>query len=74
MMDWIEAEKAVVKKYKKLQTKLNLYTPNDIDKHYDEAEFKKELESMKEAYCEAEESISKLLCDYCDSIPTQTKE
>ena len=45
-----------------------LHTPDDIDRHYDEAEFK------KEAYCEAEESISELLRNYGDSIPTQTKE
>ena len=67
-MDRREAEKAVAKKCEKLLTKLDLYTADDIDRHYDEAEFK------KEAYCEAEESISELLCDYCDSIPTQTKE
>ena len=29
---------------------------------------------MKDTYCEAEESISELLRNYGDSIPTQTKE
>ena len=73
-MDWREAEKAVVKKCKKLETKLKRYTPNDIDAKYDEVEFNKELEVMKEAFCEADESIGELLCDYGDSMPTQQKE
>ena len=73
-IDWREAEKAVVKKCKKLQTKLNLYTPDDIEGHYDEAEFKEELRGLKEAYSEASVSINELLDDYDDVMPTQNKE
>ena len=74
-MDWREAEKAVVNKCEELQTKLNLYTPDDInDWNYNEAEFYEELEGMKESYCEADESIGELLCDHGDSMPTQQKE
>ena len=73
-MDWREAEKAAVKKCRELKSKLKLYTPDDVDMHYDEAEFKKELGVMKQAYCEAEESINDLLDDYDDVIPTQNKE
>ena len=70
-MDWREAEKAVVKKCKKLQTKLNLYTPDDIDGHYNVAEFHKKLEAMQDSYCEADESINELLDDYDDVMPTK---
>ena len=73
-MDWREAEKVVVKKCRKLQTKIKLYTPDDIDAKYDEAEFNEELGVMKEAYCEADESIGELLLDHGDSMPTQQKE
>ena len=75
-MDWREAEKIVVDKCKDLQTKLNLYTLNDIHGHYDEVrvEFYEKLEVMKEAFCEADESIGELLLDYDDAIPTQNKE
>ena len=73
-MDWKEAEEEVVIKCEKLQTKLNLYTPEDIDVHYNEAEFMKELGVMKEAYSEVDESIRGLLRDYGDAIPTQIKE
>ena len=61
-------------KCEKLQTKLNLYTPDDIDRHYNEAEFYKKLEAMQEAYSEVDESIRGLLRIYGDAIPTQNKE
>ena len=35
-MDWREAEKVVVDKFEDLQTKLELYTPEDIYGDYDE--------------------------------------
>ena len=75
-MDWREAEKIVVDKCKDLQTKLNLYTLNDIHGHYDEVrvEFYQKLDVMQDSYCEADESILRLLLDYDDAIPTQTKE
>ena len=73
-MDWKEAEEEVAIKCEKLKTKLNLYTPEDIDVHYNEAEFMKELGVMKEAYSEVDESIRGLLRDYGDTIPTQIKE
>merc|ERR1711954_577220 len=59
---------------RRLLTKLNLYTPDDIEGHYDEAEFKEELRGLKEAYSEADESINELLDDYGDVMPTQIKE
>ena len=67
-MDWREAEKIVVDKCEDLQTKFNLYTPDDITVddikgHYNEAEFFKKLRAMKDAYCEAGKSIRELLRD-----------
>merc|ERR1711954_339457 len=59
---------------RRLLTKLNLYTPDDIEGHYDEAEFKEELRGLKEAYSEADKSINELLDDYGDVMPTQNKE
>ena len=58
-MDWREAEKVVVDKCEDLQTKLSLYTPNDIHGHYDEiiVEFYKKLEARKNSYCETKESM-----------------
>ena len=75
-MDWREAEKIVVDKCKDLRTKLNLYTLNDIHGHYDEVrvEFYEKLEVMKDSYRKADRSIRRLLRDYGDTIPTQTKE
>ena len=73
-MDWREAEKAVVNKCEEFETKLNFYTPDDIDRSYNEAEFYDELEGLKESYCEADESIGGLLSDHGDSMPTQQKE
>ena len=73
-MDWRKAEKIVVDKCEDLQTKLELYTPDDINGHYNEAEFYKKLGAMKDAYCEAKESIIDLLVDYDDSMPTRQKE
>ena len=73
-MDWREAEKAVVKKCRRLRTKLKHYTPDDIDAKYEEAEFNEELGVIKEAYCEAEESIGELLCSHGDSMPAHQKE
>ena len=81
-MDWREAEKVVVDKCEDLQAKLNLYTRalallntlKDIDVLYNEAEFRKKLKVMKESYCEADESIKRLLLAYGDAITTQIKE
>ena len=73
-MDWKEAEEEVVIKCEKLQTKLNLYTPEDIDVHYNEAEFMKELGVMKEAYSEVDESIRGLMHNHGNSMPTYKKE
>ena len=58
-MDWKDAEKVVVDKCEDLQTKLNLYTPYDSPRHYDEdwVEFKKKLGEIKEACFETLKSI-----------------
>ena len=73
-MDWREAEKGVVDKCEELQTKIDLYTPDDIDGHYNEEEFYKKLGAMQDSYSEAKKSIRDLLCDYDDVMPTQKKE
>ena len=74
MMDWREVEKAAKKKCRRFQTELNLYTPDDIDSHYNEGEFYKKLGAMQDSYREANENINELLDDYDDVMPTQSKE
>ena len=73
-MDWKEAEITVVQKYKDLQTSLNLYTPSDIDEHYDEAEFHRELAAIKEAYRGVDKGIRELMHNHGNSMPTYQKE
>ena len=73
-MDWKRAEEEVAIKCQKLQTKLNLYTPEDIDSHYNEEEFYKKLGVMHDLYSEVDESIRGLLRIYGDAMPTQNKE
>ena len=73
-MDWKEAETTVVQKYKDLQTSLDLYTPSDIDEHYDEAEFHRELAAIKEAYRGVDKGIRELMHNHGNSMPTYQKE
>ena len=73
-MDWKEAEITVVQKYKDLQTSLNLYTPSDIDEHYDEAEFHRELAAIKEAYRGVDKGIRELMHNHGNSMPTYQRE
>ena len=47
-MNWKEDEKVVEAACQELQFNLNLYTPNDIDEHCDEAEFHRELGAIKD--------------------------
>ena len=73
-MDWKENEKEVILKCRDLEATLNLYTAEDIEVHFDEDEFKKNLETIQKAYREVNLSIEKFLQDYEDVIPNQQKE
>ena len=73
-MDWREDEKAVVEKCMELQTEIEIYTPDDIDGHYNEEDFYKKLGAIQQSYREAKKSINNLLVDYDDVLPTQRKE
>ena len=72
-MNWKEVEKAVEESYRELQFSLKLYTPNDIDENYDEAEFHRELGAIKDGCRGVDKGIRELLRDYGDSMPTEKK-
>ena len=73
-MNWKEDEKVVEAACQELQFNLNLYTPNDIDEHCDEAEFHRELGAIKDGCRGVDKGIRELLRDHGDSMPTQQKD
>ena len=63
-MDWKETEREVIRKWQNLEATIDLYTANDIEANFDEAEYKEKLKAIEETYKEVNASIKDFLQDY----------
>ena len=73
-MDWREHESDIILKCQDLEATLGLYTADDIDARFDQAEYKEKLKAIEEAYKEVNLSIGMFLQDYESTIPAQQRK
>ena len=65
MSGWIGKRlREVIRKWQNLEATIDLYTANDIEANFDEAEYKEKLKAIEETYKEVNASIKDFLQDY----------
>ena len=72
-----EAEEAVFFKCQNLRTRLNLFSPHDIDENYikeGDSEYKKKLGNIKEVFREVDKDLKRFLYRYTNAKTNEKRD